>query len=500
MSVERLIQDLRVARGRVWNVDEVRRGRFRFGPADAPWNQPVAVTEEAWLDEFVYQGYRAHGVGFLAYLKGRFAVAHVDSARQRLFLARDWIGEMPLHFLATPRCIFAANTVGAIKRAAGEMFSYAYVRCFPQAHAQEIDLADVEPDRVSFTMRAVDPILFRDFGLLVRDVGCDLGYDIRPATLREHFHDSIRRRAQSGRQPHAVLLSGGLDSFSVALAMKICGIHFEAYTLSVNGAGDDVSIAAQFAHRLGVTHHVIRVAPKDVVDVFEEAVVQGEYYPLYNVYCAAGMVLLAHDLVRRGIRSAFCGEAVNEAVGDYKDWEVLDPRTGCPIVLQRINSTRLQRTEERQTLVWGHPHVGPKFNRQLGSGLAKHAGSRMVKPFLSNGLTLECPYYEPHLLAHLVAIPPEVLEDMGGKSGLFARVFDEDLRRFRVDRSLIESCKKVRLQDASEGGQGGITAALLAAGCDQKQAIELFNREFGAALDPEIDGSRLAWSVSGGLP
>jgi asparagine synthetase B (glutamine-hydrolysing) len=289
-----------------------------------------------------------------------------------------------------------------------------------------------------------------------------------------------------------VLLSGGLDSFTVALAMKACGLSFEAYTLSVNGAGDDVGMAARFAHCLQVSHHVIRVSPEQVVEAFDEAVTQGEYYPLYNVYCSVGMILLARDLVRRRIRGAFCGEAVNEAVGDYKDWEVTDPRTGGQLVLQRINQARLQRTEQRQVLVWGHPHVGPKFNRQLGSGLAKHAGSRMVKPFLANGLALECPYYEPHVLAHLVAIRPEVLERMGGKPGLVARVFAEDLRRFHIDPKIVESCKKVRLQDASEGGQGGMTSVLLAAGCDQRRAIEVFNRAFGATLDPEIDGARLA--------
>ena len=37
------------------------------------------------------------------------------------------------------------------------------------------------------------------------------------------------------------------------------------------------------------------------------------------------------------------------------------------------------------------------------------------------------------------------------------------------------------------------TAALLAAGCDQRRAIEIFNTEFSAAIDLRIDARRLAW-------
>lgn len=492
MNAEGIVQDRRLKRGRIWNIKEVA-SRYKFGPSDAPWNSKTLEPEHDWIDKFVYLGYRKFGADFLAHLKGRFAVAFFDRDRQRLFLARDWIGELPFHVLATRHGVFVANTIGAIRNSTGSDFAYAYVRSFPQAHVQEIDLTDVDPECVGLTMRPLNPELYCDFASLVRQARHEVGYSSGESThtvLRQYLRESVRRRTAGATEPHALLLSGGLDSFTVALTMKSLNIPFEAYTLSVNGGGDDVSTAAEFARRLGITHHVIRVSAEAAVGAFEEAVIAGEYYPLYDVYCAVGMLLLARGLVRMGVHSAFCGEAVNEAVGDYKDWEVVDPRTGREVVLQKLNSVRLQGTEERQLLVWGHSRDRGKYNKQLGTGLAKHAGSRMVKPFLANGLALECPYYEPQLLAHLVAIPSE---DMLGKSDLVASVFADDLKRFQIGRDLIESCKKVRLQDASEGGRGGITAGLLAAGCDQRRAIEIFNREFGAMLDPEVDGRRLAW-------
>jgi asparagine synthetase B (glutamine-hydrolysing) len=494
MQASQLVEDARIARGRIWNVAEVVR-RFPLGAAADPWNSGVKISDEAWLDEFIHRGFHRYGEPFLSSLKGRFATAHFDPTSGCLFLARDWVGELPLHVLATRNRVIVANTIRALREAAGNLYNYTYVRAFPHAHAQEIDLADADPDSVALSMRPREPLLYADFAALVQQATYDVGYELdRSAAeqLRGLLLGSVTRRAAADAAPHAVLLSGGLDSFSVALAMKALGQRFEAYTLSVNGAGDDARMAAEFAGRLGVTHHVVRVTSEEVIDVFEEAILASESYHLYNVYCAAGMLLLGKGLQRMGVRSAFCGEAVNEAVGDYKSWEVTEPGSGRTILLQRINSARLQRVEERQLLVWGHPRDKGKYNKQLGTGLAKHAGSRMVKPFLAHQLTLECPYYDPQLLAHLVATPSEVLDALGGKPGLFATVFERDLQRFGISRDLIESCKKVRLQDASEGGAGGITTVLLAAGCDQRRTIDVFNRCFGASLDPDLEAGRLA--------
>lgn len=489
----RYLQDLRSARGRIWNLPELLR-KFPVGDAASPWRTESTSSDE-WIDRLVYEGYVQHGEAFLNAIKGRFALVYHDEARQRLFLARDWIGELPLHLLATETCVYVSNTIHAIQTASGKSYTYAYVRAFPHAHAQIVDLADVDPANLGLTMRPLEPTLFTDFGSLVRQATFDIGFDL-DRTLADHIHglltSSIARRARAHSAPHAVLLSGGLDSFSVALTLKTLRIPFEAYTLTVAGGGDDVALAAEFAKRLRVTHHLIRVSPEDVTQMYEQAVVASEAYALYNVYCAVGMLLMADQLSRLGVTSAFCGEAVNEALGDYTSWQVTSPTSGDLVTLQSINTARLQRTEARQLLVWGPPRDRGRYNRQLGAGLAKHAGSRMIKPFLSRGLTLECPYYDAQLLAHLVGIPPEALADVGGKPGLVALLFEADLKRLGIDRSLIESCKKVRLQDASDHGSGGITSVLLRAGFDQRRTVELFNAAFGAGLNPHVEASRLA--------
>lgn len=500
MSRTLLLNDQRIRRGHIWNIPYLM-GRFSFGSSVAPWNQSPTASDENWLDTFVYEGYLAHGRDFLRQIHGRFAIAVYDEMRRILFLARDWIGEVPLHLLATPSSIHVANTISDIRRHAGKEYRYAHVRAFPHAHAQEIDLSRIDPGCVSVMMRPEQPRLYLDFEHYVANVTEEASVHTPEAgleLLRSYLAESILSRASAhSSRGLGVLLSGGLDSFSVALLMRSLDIPYEAYTLAVDQGSEDAVMAGEFAKRLGIKHHLVKVESSELEPTFEAAIITSECYHLFNVYCAVGMVLLGKALSGRDVTSAFCGEGVNEAYGDYKDWTVTDPKTNRPCVLQRVDHKRLSRTSERLAYVWGHAADRGKFNRQLGSGLAKHATSRMVKPFLRWGVTLECPYYDVRLLARMVAIPRDVIMKLGGKPGIMTHVLRNDLARFGIEEKFLLECKKVRLQDASEGGEGGITATLLKAGCDQLRAIEIFNHHFDADLDPVRDGKRLAYASIG---
>ena len=487
------LRDSRKQGGRLWNASEVKEryplpSRFVEFTGDSTDEQP------GLLDDFVYTGFRLHGAPFLRALRGRFSVAHEDSERGQIFLARDWIGEAPFHYLTAPGETFCANTIDDLRSAAGPNYSYSRVRAFPQGHYQLI--YSPSETQSGDLPKLEEPFLYRDFLAAVEQARDEGGAEFSRATgqlLRTRLLSAVRARVDRNAAVQSVLLSGGLDSFSVALSLKLLDIPFEAYTLSVNGQSNDVSMASAFASKLQVTHHIIRVATDEIESCVESAIRASECYHLFNVYCAVGMLLLARRLSQAGVRSAFCGEAVNEALGDYKDWRVKNPNSDQEILLQRVNSERLREEEERALFVWGYPRDRGRYNRQLGTGLAKHAGSRMVKPFRSQGVALECPYYDTALLAQLIAIPADTLENIGGKPGLFEQVFREDIKRLGIPPDLVRRSSKVRLQDASEGGDGGITQILVERGLDQVECIEIFNRAFGAQLDPVLDGKRIAW-------
>lgn len=491
-----MLDDLRQDKGTVWNIGELCQ---RFGlTVPRAKSSPRGQEAEVDLDRFIYTGYLRKGKPFLEAIRGKFSCVYHDAERKQLFFARDWIGETPMHWAVARDGFVVANTITALKERLAGRYHYAYVHAFPQAKWLKADLSHVDPHCVAETCRFPADELYYDFAAAcVRKSDPNLNrraLQPRMELVRHHLEDAVRLRVGGGPRsgPVAVLLSGGLDSFSVALLLRALDMPVVGYTLAIDEGGDDVTMASEFARYLKIEHRIVRVTGQDVLDVADQVVSIAETYHLYNYYCAVGMYLLGRQLASDGVTTAFCGEAVNEALGDYHDWVVTDPQTGASKTLQHVNFRRMQQSKERLLYVWGQSWDRGKYNRQLGTGLAKHAGARMVKPFLSHSLNLECPYYDHQILSDLVSLPHEALESVDGKPGLFMLAFREDLERWRVPESAVLACKKVRFQDASEGGRGGITPVLLGAGYDQLRLLEMFNERFQAGLNARQEAERLA--------
>lgn len=481
-----LLRDARRLPTTLWDLGE--------GQSAAAAPNDLGSQSSAGADQILYEGFCRRGSDFLRGVQGRFACVHWDERSSKLFLARDWIGERPMHWAVGPSGIAIANTISDLRRAMGSEFSYQYVRAFPQAKWQLIDLRRVHPECVSATIRFDRDGRYYDFAEEVRQERrpSAAGLPQTMASLRASLGESVTQRVRSlpSGKP-ALLLSGGLDSLSVALVLRAIGCDFVAYTLAIGRGGDDVEIARSYARRLGVPHKVVRVSQRDVVARARRLVPIAETYHLFNYYCSVGMWFLGQALKDDATGVAFCGEAVNEALGDYHDWVIVDPSTREKRILQHVNRARIQAPEDRALYVWGQPADKGKYNRQLGTGLAKHAGARMVKPLLDHGIDLECPYYDRDVLSKLCAVPEGVLEEAGGKPGLFLRAFRTDIEHARIPERMVLDAGKVRLQDASDGGRGGITPCLLSAGLDQPWLLKAFNREFGTTFDPERESRRL---------
>lgn len=479
----KFLVDRRTRVGCLWNIQELV-SQHRLGPGARRWN----------LDRLIYEGFCQAGPTFLDRVEGRFAVAYLDRERELLFLARDWIGEVPFHWSVSNEKIVVANTIEAIQSELKGEYAYRYVLAFPLSKYSLIDVSEIRPHNVANNIRFTEEERYYNFEAecMGKKGGGQKPLRESARCVRELLKQSIQRRLDgNGSRRANLLLSGGLDSFSIAIALRRLGVSVTAYTLSIGAGGKDVSRAREYAKLLGCEHEVVEVDSRQVRNVIDAAIRTSESYHCYNVYCAVGMHLLGERLAAVGVESAFCGEAVNEALGDYRDWEVLDPKSRVSCVLQHVDYRRMERVNERVLYVWGQRGDRGKYNRQLGGGLAKHAGSRMYKPFLHHGIDLESPYYDRSLLSEMIAIRPSALRSHGGKAGFFTMVFKQDLEEMGIPESVLVGSEKVRLQDGSNGGEGGITPILLAHGWTQAKLIRRFNDEFGADLDPEREAARL---------
>ena|ERR1051326_907694 len=475
--------DLRSIKGRLWN-----HGRSN-----------ESLENESDLDCFLYDGFRRHGPQFVQTVEGRFGAAHYDEENGLIFLCRDWIGEVPLHYYLTDSSLIVANRIFDLQKYLGPEYRYEFVRVVPQSHLITIDAAE----QYKFGMHArntwnVDRhVLYYDF---LRDANgawmgdSDSMLEHVAARIRSSLQSAVRERLEASRdgQPPAVLLSGGIDSLSVAYCLSKLEPRTIAYTLAVGKGGTDVARARQIADHFELEFRTVKLEPGSILNQYVDAVRQCELYHLPNVYCAVGMVALARALREHGIITAFCGEGVNEALGDYQDWIVKDPTSSAPLLLQRVDHERMSEPAGRVRYVWGREHKEGRYNLQLGSGLAKHGIGRMVKPMIADGINLECPYLDRKLMRYLVSIPKGRLDAIGGKPGLMSLVFRNEIDRGAIPKEFITNSQKIRLQDGSDLGEGGISPMLLAAGFDQKNTINIFNRLFGATMNPDTDSERLS--------
>ncbi|HIP11980.1 MAG TPA: hypothetical protein EYG73_04575 [Arcobacter sp.] len=485
----RNIIDLRIHKGIIWNIDYV----LKVYPFRMP-NQEKIKYSNQYIDKFIYQGFKQFGKDFLKQVNGRFSTLYYDEQEKHLFLARDWIGEVPLHYLITSNGIYVANTILAIRNATKDKYDYQYIKAFPHSSFQVFDLSNLNQNNFENSIRSVSPQLYLNFREQVKNFQLNipnskLNYF---KEIRNHIFDSTEKRAKTyGNNKINLLLSGGLDSLTVAVVLKRLNIEFEAYTISAGHRIGDVAQAINIAKQLKIKHHIIELTEKEISDTFEKAVEVSESYHLFNIYCAVGMLLLGKKLKEKGLAMAFSGEAVNEAVGDYTDWIVYHPIKKQEVLLQKINQDRIKKVEERIIYVWGNVNNSSKYNYQLGSGLAKHAGARMIKPFYHHQIQLENPYYDISVLGRIVSITEEDIALLGEKPGLMWEIFQEDFKILDISKKQISNTSKVRLQDNTENGENGITAILLKNGFDQEKAIEIYNKIFDANINIVKNTKRL---------
>lgn len=422
-------------------------------------------------DGIVYRQYKKYGDSFLQKINGEFAYVFFDKKTNTIFSTRDWIGEAPLHYAVSGENIYFANFVSDLLEKVPDV-KYVDVIAVNRSEVVEIN---TETGRVqkhlyyNFNQEKLG-VDYKNLKNVAKEV-----YDL--------LFEAVKIRLQKDSKKSALLLSGGIDSMSIAYVVSVLNPSIPAYTIEVaSQQSTDLVRAYEITKTFGLDHKVINVSEKEITDCVKEAITDSEIYHMYNVFCAVGMHKLAKVLKNDGIKYVFTGEGGNEAFGDYRDWKVIDSKTKKEVILQKT-AKDFSEPEGREAYIWGNLFAEAKgrYNVQLGSGLGKHGGSRMYKPMFKHGIYLLSPYLEKRIMKVIANIPSKALDHIGGKAGFMRMVFDKEVKAGKIPERFFV-VKKIRFQDASEGGQSGITGTLLSNGYDQTKLIEIFNRIFRAHI------------------
>lgn len=299
--------------GELYNFRELRRELEAMGH----------VFKSRSDTEVVLYSYLQWGEKCVERFRGMFALAVLDGASGRLFLARDHLGIKPLYWFTSGGVAAFASELDALMR-------------HPEA-----------PDRID--LEALDEYLWLQYIPPPRTIYagvCKLGPgqavslslsgkvrgpwrywrpELRPVERRSRrewleeldgvLTESVRVHLQSD-VPFGVFLSGGLDSGAVLARMtRELGRPVDAFSIGfADPAHDELDMAAATAARFGARHHT-EVVREDALSLLPELV---RHYGEPFGDSSAVPAWLVSRLARRHVPMALSGDGGDECFAGYE--------------------------------------------------------------------------------------------------------------------------------------------------------------------------------------
>src|SRR5215813_1477895 len=251
--------------------------------------------------EVIVQAYAAWGEACVERLRGMFAFAIWDTARRRLFLARDRLGKKPLYywhrghlflFASEPKALFCHP---AVARSLDWAALHHYLAFgYTPATRSIFDSIKKLPPAHTLTVVAGRPTQRRYWQLPAgaASPGSAAGREETAAAVRSALREAVRQRLESD-VPLGVFLSGGVDSSAVVASMReVTSGRIATFSVGFGRAAptyDELPYARLVAQRFATDHHEeilepdVRSLLPDVVRAFDEPFGDSSALPTYVV-------------------------------------------------------------------------------------------------------------------------------------------------------------------------------------------------------------------------
>ena len=249
--------------------------------------------------EVILHLYEEFGMDCVQHLDGIFAFAIWNEKTQELVLARDRMGIKPMYYTHLPdwQFIFGSEMKSvlahpAVERkidliALNEYLSYEYVPT-PRTIIRNVWRLEAGHvllyNRRGVEIRAYDNLSFRQ-----SESRPPVDWRDYSAALYDTLHSAVQRELVSD-VPVGVLLSGGIDSSTVAaLMVDLYPGKVESFTIGfAEGSFDESHYAGQIAKRLGTEHNEMILTSKkavelvgDISNVLDEPFADSSIIPTY---------------------------------------------------------------------------------------------------------------------------------------------------------------------------------------------------------------------------
>ncbi|MCX6718070.1 MAG: asparagine synthase (glutamine-hydrolyzing) [Candidatus Staskawiczbacteria bacterium] len=304
-----------VFNGEIYNFQEIRKVLENNG------HKFKSKTDT----EVILRSYEQWGINCVEKFNGMFAFAIFDQAKERLFLARDRMGEKPLYYYFDGNKFVFASEIKAIlqdKSITRTIDNQGLVNYFTFGHS-------IAPDTIYKGIKKLLPahyLIFRNGKIDIKKYwdslpagdSKDKGEEYYKQRIKELFENSVKERLISD-VPLGVFLSGGIDSSSVVAMMaknkvsplKTFSVGFDLPGREFNELSDARIVAEYFK----TDHNEIVLKESDLMGAVETLV----YHFDEPFGDAAGFpVFFLSKFAKNNVTVALTGEGGDEIFGGYR--------------------------------------------------------------------------------------------------------------------------------------------------------------------------------------
>jgi asparagine synthase (glutamine-hydrolysing) len=284
--------------------------------------------------EVILYGWQAWGEACVDRLRGMFAFAIWDRARQTLFLARDRLGVKPLFYALLPNGQFVfGSELKALKQhpllpknidptAIEDYFGFGYI---PDPKTIYQGVYKLEPGYCLTIQRGQQSLQPRQYWDVTFEPTCKHNAVEAGEELIERLREAVNIRMMAD-VPLGAFLSGGVDSSAVVALMA--GLSPDPVNTCSISFGDpkfnESQFAAQVAERYHTSHRVEQVDPDDfsLIDrlsaLYDEPYADSSALPTYRV-C---------ELAKKQVTVVLSGDGGDENLAGYRRyrWHTYEDR------------------------------------------------------------------------------------------------------------------------------------------------------------------------------
>lgn len=281
--------------------------------------------DRAGTAELLVRAYLHWGTSFVPGLTGTFAVAIWDGRADELVLIRDHLGGQPLYYVQTATGLVFGSERKALL-----------------AHPEVEPRVDAAGLREAISQALPHGGIFAGFGRVGAAEIAHFGrsgwrreqywkfstqphtddYETTVATVREMLATSVRRNLADDPSRMLVLLSGGIDSSSVAalaadelrrrgtgplrtFTIDFAGSEFQP---DVMRSTDDTPFARQVADRISSAHTLVELEAADILDpIVRVGMLRSKDFPTRQYDMDTAQYLTVHRAAEQGCKVVFAG-------------------------------------------------------------------------------------------------------------------------------------------------------------------------------------------------